>query len=75
MIEPFLHEPFSMTPYWMRPRRVNRPNLGELPNLDMSEVRNEKDRFSISLDCSHFKPEEITVRRKSIYYNFTIVLS
>jgi crystallin alpha B len=27
-----------------------------------SEVKNDENKFSVKLDCSHFKPEEITVK-------------
>ncbi len=28
----------------------------------VSEVKNDESKFSVKLDCSHFKPEDITVR-------------
>jgi len=28
----------------------------------VSEVKNDENKFSVRLDCSHFKPEEITVK-------------
>ncbi len=38
------------------------PGLGMTgPGTGMSEVLNDKDKFQINLDVSHFSPEEIKV--------------
>lgn len=38
--------------YWPRTHRVG----------GVSEVTNDKDKFEVHLDVSHFRPEEVTVR-------------
>ncbi len=51
----------SLVPYWMQ-RTMAHPGLGMTgPETGMSEVLNDKDKFQINLDVSHFSPEGIKV--------------
>ncbi|XP_015904097.1 protein lethal(2)essential for life [Parasteatoda tepidariorum] len=43
--------------YVLRPR-----TQGNLDSSGQSEVKNEKDKFQVMLNVSHFKPEEIDVK-------------
>ncbi len=49
------HPYMPMIPYWLRPRPQSGPDTG------ISEVTNDKHKFQVNLDVSHFKPEEIQV--------------
>lgn len=44
-------------PYWNQPRHRHR-HTGQ---SGMSEVINDKEKFQVNLDVSHFTPEEIQV--------------
>ena len=48
----------QMMPYWMRPGAMATSGA----ESGMSEVINDKEKFQVNLDVSHFKPEEIKVK-------------
>ncbi len=49
---------YPVVPYLMRRPRPEALRAG----TESSEVINDKDKFVVKLDVSHFKPEEIKVR-------------
>ncbi|XP_061452927.1 heat shock protein beta-6 [Rhineura floridana] len=59
----------TLSPYYMRMPSLQMPNL-QMPNLPMpnipdtglSEVKLDKDKFSVLLDVKHFSPEELKVK-------------
>ncbi|KYO26239.1 hypothetical protein Y1Q_0016313 [Alligator mississippiensis] len=38
------------------------PSVAECPEAGFSELRLDKDRFSVLLDVQHFAPEELSVK-------------
>ncbi|XP_077312516.1 heat shock protein beta-6 [Lithobates pipiens] len=52
----FSQMPLAMNPYYMRVPSIPQPETG------LSEVKLDKDQFSVLLDVKHFSPEELTVK-------------
>ncbi|XP_072283474.1 heat shock protein beta-6 [Pyxicephalus adspersus] len=48
--------PMGVNPYYMRTPSIPQPETG------LSEVKLDKDQFSVLLDVKHFSPEELTVK-------------
>uniref|UniRef100_A0A8D0BBQ2 SHSP domain-containing protein n=1 Tax=Salvator merianae TaxID=96440 RepID=A0A8D0BBQ2_SALMN len=49
----------TLSPCYMRPPSLQFPSL---PDTGLSEVKLEKDKFSVLLDVKHFSPEELSVK-------------
>ncbi|XP_042296540.1 heat shock protein beta-6 [Sceloporus undulatus] len=49
--------PATLSPYYMR----TTPAL-QVPETGLSEVKMDKDKFSVLLDVKHFSPEELNVK-------------
>ncbi|VDM98414.1 unnamed protein product [Thelazia callipaeda] len=47
----------SVAPYWLNQSLMNECNIGNA----IGEVKNEKDKFSVQIDVSHFHPKELSV--------------
>ncbi|KAK6109408.1 Hsp20/alpha crystallin family protein [Brugia pahangi] len=47
----------SVAPYWLNQPVLNECNIGNA----LGEVINEKDKFAIQVDVSHFHPKELSV--------------
>ncbi|XP_062996194.1 heat shock protein beta-6 [Elgaria multicarinata webbii] len=54
----------TLCPYYMRMPSMQMPNLPmpNLPDTGLSEVKIDKDKFSVLLDVKHFSPEELNVK-------------
>ncbi|XP_075046854.1 heat shock protein beta-6 [Mixophyes fleayi] len=48
--------PMGLNPYYYRSPSIPQPEAG------LSEVKLDKDQFSVLLDVKHFSPEELTVK-------------
>ncbi|KAF8375038.1 hypothetical protein PRIPAC_81467 [Pristionchus pacificus] len=48
----------SFVPYWTHYRSENAFNLGEA----LGDMENTNEKFAVTVDVSHFKPEEIKVK-------------
>ncbi|XP_032083883.1 heat shock protein beta-6 [Thamnophis elegans] len=49
----------SLCPYYMRFPPMHMPSM---PETGLSEMKLDKDKFSVLLDVKHFSPEEINVK-------------
>ncbi|VDO57156.1 unnamed protein product [Onchocerca flexuosa] len=47
----------SVAPYWLHQPELNECNIGST----LGEVINEKDKFAVQADVSHFHPKELSV--------------
>nr|P29779.1 RecName: Full=Small heat shock protein OV25-2 [Onchocerca volvulus] len=47
----------SVAPYWLHQPELNECNIGN----SLGEVINEKDKFAVRADVSHFHPKELSV--------------
>ncbi|XP_066495009.1 heat shock protein beta-6 [Tiliqua scincoides] len=52
----------ALSPFCMRAPALHMPAMPNLPETGMSEVKMDKDKFSVLLDVKHFAPEELTVK-------------
>uniref|UniRef100_A0A915PKD2 SHSP domain-containing protein n=1 Tax=Setaria digitata TaxID=48799 RepID=A0A915PKD2_9BILA len=47
----------TVAPYWLHQPVLNECNIGNA----MGEVKDEKDKFAVQIDVSHFHPKELSV--------------
>ncbi|XP_070620899.1 heat shock protein beta-6 [Erythrolamprus reginae] len=59
LLETDLMSPLSLCPYYPRFPPMQMPSV---PDTGLSEIKLDKDKFSILLDVKHFAPEEIHVK-------------
>lgn len=58
----------ALSPFYLRAPGLHMPNLPmpspalNLPDTGLSEVKMDKDKFSVLLDVKHFAPEELSVK-------------
>ncbi|XP_054856100.1 heat shock protein beta-6 [Eublepharis macularius] len=54
----------TLSPYYMRTPGMPMPGMPmpNFPDTGLSEVKIDKDKFSVLLDVKHFSPEEISVK-------------
>ncbi|KAM4704248.1 heat shock protein beta-6 [Rhinophrynus dorsalis] len=57
VLESELFSPMPMTPYYYRT-----PSIPQQSEAGLSEIKLDKDQFSVLLDVKHFSPEELTVK-------------
>uniref|UniRef100_A0A670JEX0 Heat shock protein family B (small) member 6 n=1 Tax=Podarcis muralis TaxID=64176 RepID=A0A670JEX0_PODMU len=57
--------PATLSPYYMRTPSLQMPAMPQMPQMPdtgLSEVKMDKDKFSVLLDVKHFSPEEMSVK-------------
>ncbi|XP_034972969.2 heat shock protein beta-6 [Zootoca vivipara] len=60
--------PATLSPYYMRtpslqmPAMPAMPAMPQMPDTGLSEMKMDKDKFSVLLDVKHFSPEEMSVK-------------
>uniref|UniRef100_A0A670I1D5 SHSP domain-containing protein n=1 Tax=Podarcis muralis TaxID=64176 RepID=A0A670I1D5_PODMU len=54
--------PATLSPYYMRTPSLQMPAMPQIPDTGLSEVKMDKDKFSVLLDMKHFSPEEMSVK-------------
>ncbi|CAI5781359.1 shock beta-6 [Podarcis lilfordi] len=54
--------PATLSPYYMRTPSLQMPAMPQMPDTGLSEVKMDKDKFSVLLDVKHFSPEEMSVK-------------
>ncbi|KAJ6663497.1 hypothetical protein lerEdw1_009576 [Lerista edwardsae] len=52
----------ALSPFYLRAPGMQMPPMPHLPDTGMSEVKMDKDKFSVLLDVKHFAPEELSVK-------------
>ncbi|XP_004604742.1 alpha-crystallin B chain [Sorex araneus] len=60
LLEPDFFPSSSLSPFYLRPSSFLR--MPSWIDTGLSEMRLEKDRFSVNLDVKHFSPEELKVK-------------
>ncbi|VDP05001.1 unnamed protein product [Soboliphyme baturini] len=60
--DPFFDMSTHFSPYWMRPRRVDRIPSSPDDIKGVSEVKNEPQKFTVNMDVSQFLPEELKIK-------------